>query len=77
MSLEQIQGRMEREFAALRADLTRMGGTLAAIQRDAAWRIAQGSRAKTPQRSRPVCGGTQPNHGAGCGLAAARAALEA
>lgn len=91
MGLAQIRERMEREFAAVRADLKRMEGLLAALQRDAetsrdvrqrvnrAGALARELEWKGATRSHaescPVCHGVRPAHEEDCGLAAVIKAL--
>lgn len=93
MGLAQIRERMELEFAAVRKDLKRMEGMLAALQRDAetsrdarqrvrragalAREIEWQRGAKAHSESCPVCHGARPTHSEECGLAAVIAALGA
>ena len=75
--------RMEGALSAVQRDIVTSRDArqrvkrASALLRDAEWQPAHGARAKTAQRTCPVCGGAQPNHGAGCNLAAALAVLEA
>ena len=85
MSLITLRERMEREFAAVRADLRRIESAVTS-QRDARpsresparlthaialLRDLEWSAAgKRVHRHCPVCDGTEPKHADGCGLAA-------
>ena len=79
MSLALLKERVEREFAAVRADLRRIEGIVTSL-RDAKDVRPQGDQLKRAlallssmewQKTHcPVCKGTQPKHAAGCELAA-------
>jgi hypothetical protein len=77
MSIALLRERMDREFAAIRADLKRIEGIVTSLRdakdgpsKDHLPRALALLSAMEWQRAHcPVCKGTQPKHAAGCELA--------